>query len=43
MHVTENGRLLFSSCHLDLVILENSRFFAFYYKLVDSRQSGPYV
>ena len=30
MAVTENSSLLFSSCHLELVISENSQFFACY-------------
>ena len=31
MAVTENSSLLFSSCHLELVISENSQFFACYF------------
>ena len=39
MPITENSNLLFSSCHLDLVISENSQFFPCNFEKITSKKS----
>ena len=44
--VTKNSSLLFSSCHLKLVISEKRTYFrnmSIIFKICDSRCSGPYI
>ena len=39
MPFMENSSLLFSSCHLDLDILENSEFFACYFEIQQAKKN----